>query len=95
MSSHHLSVALCTYNGAAHLPQQLASLGRQTRLPDELIAFDDGSTDETVDILNAFGSSAAFPVKIQVNAHRAGPAANFEKAITAARSWPTSTGVTS
>jgi len=81
MPSHRLSVALCTYNGAAHLSEQLTSLTRQTRPPNELIVFDDGSTDRTVDIINSWTSSAPFPVKIVINGQKVGPAANFEKAI--------------
>ena len=49
-----LSVALCTYNGAAYLGEQLDSIATQSRLPDEVVVCDDGSTDGTVGILQAF-----------------------------------------
>jgi glycosyltransferase involved in cell wall biosynthesis len=79
-----LSVALCTFNGSAHLPEQLQSLTRQTRPMDELIVFDDASTDGTVEILNRFAAEAgAFPVKIRVNPETLGPTKNFEQAIAA------------
>ena len=42
-----ISVALCTYNGAAYLDGQLASIASQDCLPDELVVCDDGSSDET------------------------------------------------
>jgi glycosyltransferase involved in cell wall biosynthesis len=82
MSSLRVSVALCTYNGSAHLAEQLESLLRQTRQPDELIIFDDASTDRTADMLQNF-SGATFPVKIQINQRTLGPAKNFEQAIAA------------
>lgn len=52
------SVALCTYNGAVYLAEQLDSLLAQTRLPDEIVIGDDGSTDGSLDILNAFARRA-------------------------------------
>jgi len=58
MPDLNLSVVLCTYNGAPFLREQLASLLSQTRLPDEIVMGDDGSTDGTWDILEAFVSAA-------------------------------------
>jgi len=46
-----LSVALCTYNGAQHLPALLDSLAGQKRLPNELLVCDDGSTDATQELI--------------------------------------------
>lgn len=57
------------------------SLAGQIRPADELIVCDDGSTDETLAILEAFAQTARFPVKIQCNPKRLGPAKNFEQAI--------------
>lgn len=76
-----LSICLCTYNGARYLGEQLASFERQTRLPDELVVCDDGSSDGTRDILVAFRERAPYPVRVVVNETRLGPAKNFEKAI--------------
>lgn len=76
-----LSVALCTWNGEAYLEQQLASIGQQTRRPDELVVCDDGSTDSTLQILKAFQAESPFPVRIFRNDVRLGPTKNFEKAI--------------
>jgi glycosyltransferase involved in cell wall biosynthesis len=81
-----ISVALCTYNGGAFLPEQLRSLAEQTVLPSELVAFDDGSTDQTIEILRRFAEgNPGFEVRIEVNDSRLGPAANFERAIRACR----------
>ncbi len=79
-----LSVALCTYNGGTYLRAQLDSLRAQTRPPVEVVACDDGSTDETVDVLTRFAAAAPFPVHVRRNAGRLGPAKNFEQAIAAA-----------
>jgi len=76
-----ISIALCTYNGEAYLSDQLASIVKQTQQPDELIACDDGSTDNTLQILDQFSGEAPFPVRVYLNQQRLGPTKNFEKAI--------------
>jgi glycosyltransferase involved in cell wall biosynthesis len=76
-----ISVALCTYNGERFLPQQLDSVAKQTRLPDELIVCDDRSTDRTVALVREFAASSPYPVRIFENEHNLGFAANFERAI--------------
>src|SRR5580765_2746419 len=38
-----ISVAMCTYNGARYLREQLDSIAAQTRHPEELVVCDDGS----------------------------------------------------
>jgi glycosyltransferase involved in cell wall biosynthesis len=78
-----ISVALCTCNGEQFLQEQLQSILAQTRMPDELIAFDDVSADRTVEMLQTFAGSAPFPVRIQQNQVRLGPAQNFAAAIAA------------
>jgi glycosyltransferase involved in cell wall biosynthesis len=80
-----VSVALCTYNGQRFLPRQLASILRQTRLPDEVIICDDGSTDETIAIVEHFAQSAPFPVHIHVNTVNLGSLRNFEQAMHACK----------
>jgi len=76
-----ISVAMCTYNGAAYLSEQLESFLRQTRLPDQLIVCDDKSTDETIEIIGEFARSAPFEIKVFVNENNLGPIKNFDKAI--------------
>src|SRR5450759_3604231 len=53
-----ISVALCTWNGAAHLEEQLDSILAQRRLPDQLIACDDDSGDDSAAILSRFAARA-------------------------------------
>lgn len=76
-----VSVALCTYNGAPFLQAQLDSIAAQSRLPDELVACDDGSTDATLDILATFSCRAPFPVRIERNPSNLGSTGNFARAI--------------
>ncbi len=76
-----ISVAMCTFNGAAYLPAQLESIAAQTRMPDELVICDDGSTDGTRKILSAFRDAAPFPVTIHLNETSLGVSANFERCI--------------
>jgi Glycosyl transferase family 2 len=78
---NRISVALCTYNGAQFLSKQLASIQRQTRLPDELVVCDDLSTDSTMEILRDFAESVSFPVRVIQNEQNLGSARNFEQAI--------------
>lgn len=75
------SVAMCTYNGAAFVAEQLASIAAQRRLPDELIVCDDRSTDATVECIREFARSAPFPVRLVVNEKNVGSTKNFERAI--------------
>ena len=62
--AERVSVVLATYNGEPYLAEQLDTLASQTRLPDELVVFDDGSTDRTVEILRSFERTAPFPVEV-------------------------------
>jgi glycosyltransferase involved in cell wall biosynthesis len=76
-----ISVAMCTYNGSRFLPDQLASIASQTRLPDELVVCDDGSTDTTGKIVEEFSRSVSFPVRFVRNAANLGSTKNFDQAI--------------
>jgi glycosyltransferase involved in cell wall biosynthesis len=75
------SVAMCTYNGAEFVTEQLDSIAAQTRLPDELIVCDDGSTDATVECIREFARNASFPVRLVENENNLGSTKNFERAI--------------
>ena len=76
-----ISIAMATYNGAKYLPAQLDSFLAQTRLPDELIITDDGSTDDTLDIIKRFAETAPFPVIYSQNEQNLGFAGNFNVAL--------------
>lgn len=81
----NLSIALCTYNGAVYLKEQLESIAAQTRTPDELVISDDQSTDDTLKLIDEFAATAGFPVRLSVNESNLGIAKNFEKAISLCR----------
>lgn len=72
---------MASYNGAAFVGAQLDSFTTQTRQPDELVICDDGSTDDTLAIIDDFARRAPFDVRLQRNSERLGYSLNFEKAI--------------
>ena len=82
-SECRISVALATYNGARYLPQLLESLCQQTLQPFEIVAFDDGSDDNTLDVLHQFMQQ--LPITVYVNAEALGVVRNFKKAVSACR----------
>ena len=49
-----VSVCMGTYNGETYIEQQLNTILRQTKAPEEVILSDDGSTDNTVSIIERF-----------------------------------------
>lgn len=71
---------MATYNGEQHIKEQLDSIARQDLLPIELVVTDDGSTDSTLQIVDAFASAAPFTVRIFRNENKLGYADNFLKA---------------
>lgn len=75
-----VSVALCTYNGAKYLAEQLNSILRQTLQPDEIVIIDDCSTDTTLDIIREFACQAG-AIKHYVNEQNLGYVRNFSLAI--------------
>ena len=75
-----VSIALCTYNGAAYLAQQLDTLVNQTYQNIEIIVVDDSSTDDTYTILNNY--AAKYPqFKVHQNEKNLGFVQNFERAV--------------
>ena len=75
-----ISIALCTYNGAPYLREQLDSLLSQRDVVFEIVAVDDGSSDQTRAILREY---AARDPRIRCfdNACNLGPTASFERAM--------------
>lgn len=71
---------MATYNGARFLAPQLDSIRLQSQPPAELVASDDGSSDDTVRILRDFADSVDFSVRILKQQSRLGVAANFARA---------------
>ena len=75
-----VSVALCTYNGAPYIAEQLDSILNQTVIPDEIIICDDISGDETLKIITQYQEKYS-QIKIFLNDNNLGFIKNFEKAI--------------
>lgn len=77
-----ISVALCTYNGERYIKEQLESIVNQTVPIDEIVVFDDGSTDSTINIVEEFASiQKNITFQIVKNEKNIGVRNNFEKAL--------------
>jgi len=72
---------MTTFNGGRYVQQQLDSIESQTWQPDELTICDDGSTDDTLRILEAFRRKASFQVHIHSNDRNLGFTENFGQAL--------------
>ena len=57
-----ISVIISTYNWPEALNLCLNSLLIQTRFPDEVIIADDGSKEETANLIQSFAAKAPFPI---------------------------------
>jgi hypothetical protein len=80
-----VSVAMAAFNGERFLAEQLESLVRQIRPPDELVVSDDRSHDETARIVCGFAGYAPFHVRLLRNERNLGVHKNFGKAFAACR----------
>ncbi|MFC6380478.1 glycosyltransferase family 2 protein [Psychrobacter glacincola] len=57
MTSHNIDILLATYNGEKYISQQIYSLLAQTHKNWNLYVADDGSTDNTIDIIKSIMSN--------------------------------------
>jgi glycosyltransferase involved in cell wall biosynthesis len=81
-----VSVALCTFRGEHYLAVQLDSILAQTRLPQELVVFDDDSPDGTWALLESFAPrirAAGIRLVMHRNTANVGYIVNFERALRA------------
>lgn len=76
-----ISVAMCTFQGMRYLDRQWDSILAQTRLPDQVVVCDDGSTDGTREHLRDLAKSAPFPVELKFNSNNLGVTRNFDQAL--------------
>ena len=78
-----ISVAMATYNGAQYIEEQLESIRIQTMPVDEVRICDDGSLDDTVEVICHYirehGLESSWSV--EVNQENLGYASNFMKAV--------------
>lgn len=80
-----ISVALCTYNGERYIRKQIKSILNQTMKVDEIVVCDDGSTDNTLDIIERMKTGTSVDIRIYRNEKNLGPAKNFQQAINLCR----------
>lgn len=73
-----ISVCMAAYNGSKYIRQQVESVLIQLSFEDELIISDDGSLDETLQVLQEIGD---IRIKIYENEPPHGVVENFENAI--------------
>jgi glycosyltransferase involved in cell wall biosynthesis len=89
MSPHNFSysVAMCTYNGASYVAEQLLSILTQPVPPVQVVVADDGSTDNTIPTVRAVldeWNRVHPPIAVTIIDGRLGRgvAKNFERALT-------------
>ena len=77
---HTLSVVIPNYNRADLIGETLDNVFAQTRAPDEVIVVDDGSTDDSVAVLERYGAWITL-----IRQANAGPGAARNRGLAAAR----------
>ncbi|MBB1063147.1 glycosyltransferase [Limosilactobacillus fastidiosus] len=76
------SVVISTYNGEKYIKEQLDSIKNQTRKADEVLIFDDRSTDRTVKIVKQFiNKNKLINWSIKINSRNKGWRKNFIEGI--------------
>ena len=76
-----ISIALCTFNGLNHLPDQMQSILGQDYQNLEIVIVDDGSTDGTYELLLKYKEDSK-NIRLYRNVETLGFNKNFEKALT-------------
>ena len=84
MNFYPVSVIVPTYNRAEFLNRALMSVVKQTVKCSEIIVVDDGSTDDTANLLHKFSRTIEIPLKI-IRQENKGPAAARNLGITSAK----------
>ena len=79
-----MSVLLCNYNHARYLPDSLSAICTQTRLPEEVIVLDDGSTDNSLEIIEGFARRYPF-IRVLKNETNRGLLYSINRALKEAR----------
>ena len=85
MNNMKTSIVMSTYNGSRYIREQLDSIRNQTRKPDEVLIFDDGSSDNTYEIIADYIVSFGLESwKLQKNPQNYGWRKSFMHAISCA-----------
>ena len=77
-----ISVCIATYNGEMFIREQIDSILRQLSSDDEIIVSDDGSTDDTISIINSIDDKR---IRIIEGPRKHSPTQNFECAMKEAK----------
>ncbi len=81
-----ISVVIATYNGEKYIEAQLRSVFMQSKPVDEVLIFDDGSTDRTVEIVKKFISeNGCSGWKVIQNKENKGYCRNFLEGVKTAK----------
>jgi Glycosyl transferase family 2 len=75
-----VAVVLCNYNHARYLPDSLGHIYAQTRPADQVLVIDDGSTDDSWEIIQAFARDHP-DLQAHANRHNLGLEASIAKAL--------------
>ena len=73
-----IAILMCAYQGAVHLPDQLNSIGGSQHTDWQLWVSDDGSTDDTLSVLDCYRQRWGADRLTVVPGPQAGFAANFK-----------------
>lgn len=79
-----ISVCIATYNGERFIREQIDSILRQLSSDDEIIVSDDGSTDNTISIINGISDKR---IKVIEVSGKHSPTLNFECALKASKGY--------
>lgn len=63
----NISVVVPVHNAAGFIDATLASIAQQTEPPDEIVVVDDGSTDDSRNVLEKFAGTSLVPVVVVAN----------------------------
>ena len=77
-----ISVCIATYNGERFIREQIDSILRQLSSDDEIIVSDDGSTDDTISIIDSINDKR---IRIIEGPRKHSPTPNFECAMKVAK----------
>lgn len=84
MAAPTLTVIMSNYNHGRYLHDSLSAICEQSRVPDEVLVYDDCSTDDSRDIISEFAARYSF-VQARFNAVNIGGLANCNRALDVAR----------
>jgi GT2 family glycosyltransferase len=84
---HNVSAIIPCYNHARYLDERIGSILRQRVLPSEIITLDDGSTDDSLAVLERWQRISPVPFRLVRNQRNSGsPFGQWAKGVTLARS---------